>query len=81
VTNGDFVFDIQEGYIIENYQVKEPVRGAMLIGNGPKILMDIDMVGNDLHFITGTCGKGDHAPVTDAMPTVRIPEIVVGGRD
>ncbi len=80
VTNGDFVFDVQEGYIIENYKVKEPARGAMLIGNGPKILMDIDMVGSDLHFITGTCGKGDHAPVTDAMPTVRIPEIVVGGR-
>ncbi len=81
VTNGDFVFDIQEAYIIENGKTKELVRGAMLIGNGPKILEDIDMVGNDLHFITGTCGKGDHAPVTDAMPTVRIPEIVVGGRE
>lgn len=81
VTNGDFVFDVQEGYIIENGKVKEPVRGATLIGNGPKILSDIDMVGNDLHFIIGTCGKGDHAPVSDAMPTIRIPEIVVGGRD
>lgn len=80
VVNGDFVFEVQEGHLIENGKIKEPVRGAMLIGNGPKILMDIDMVGNDLNFITGTCGKGDHAPVTDAMPTVRIPEIVVGGR-
>ena len=79
VTNGDFVFDIQEGYVVENGKIKTPVSGAMLIGNGPKILEDIDMVGNDLNFITGTCGKGDHAPVTDAMPTVRIPQIVVGG--
>lgn len=81
VTNGDFVFDVQESYIIENGKVTRPVRGAMLIGNGPKVLRDIDMAGNDLNFITGTCGKGDHAPVTDAMPTVRIPEIVVGGRE
>ncbi|MEK7375981.1 MAG: TldD/PmbA family protein [Candidatus Margulisiibacteriota bacterium] len=81
VTNGDFVFDVQEGYVVENGKIKTPVRGAMLIGNGPKILEEIDMAGNDLNFITGTCGKGDHAPVTDAMPTVRIPEIVVGGRN
>ena len=81
VTNGDFVFDIQEGYVVNNGKITTPVRGAMLIGNGPKILEEIDMVGNDLNFITGTCGKGDHAPVTDAMPTVRIPEIVVGGRN
>ena len=80
VTNGDFVFDIQEGYVVDGGKIRTPVRGAMLIGNGPKILGEIDMVGNDLNFITGTCGKGDHAPVTDAMPTVRIPKIVVGGR-
>ncbi len=80
VTNGDFVFDIQEGYILENGKIKDPVRGAILIGNGAKVLNDIDMVGNELHFMIGTCGKGDHAPVSDAMPTVRIPEIVVGGR-
>lgn len=81
VTNGDFVFDVQESYRIESGSIKEPLRGATLIGNGPEILKNIDMVGTDLHFITGTCGKGDHAPVTDAMPTVRIKEIVVGGRE
>ncbi|MFA5103713.1 MAG: TldD/PmbA family protein [Candidatus Margulisiibacteriota bacterium] len=80
VTNGDFVFDIQESYQIVDGKIKEPLRGATLIGNGPEVLKNIDMVGTDLHFITGTCGKGDHAPVTDAMPTVRIKEIVVGGR-
>jgi len=80
VTNGDFVFDVQESYRIVNGKITEPLRGATLIGNGPEVLKNIDMVGSDLHFITGTCGKGDHAPVTDAMPTVRIREIVVGGR-
>jgi TldD protein len=80
VTNGDFVFEVAEGYLIENGKVKHPVRGAILTGNGPKILEIIDMVGSDIGFQTGVCGKYDHAPVSDAQPTIRIPEIVVGGR-
>jgi TldD protein len=80
VTNGDFVFEVTEGYLIENGKVKHPVRGAILTGNGPKILEIIDMVGADLGWQTGVCGKYDHAPVGDAQPTIRIPEIVVGGR-
>jgi TldD protein len=77
---GDFVFDVQEGYLIEKGCVGEPVRGATLTGNGPEILKSIDMVGNDLGFSIGTCGKDSQSvPVTDALPTLRIPEIVVGG--
>lgn len=77
---GDFVFEVQEGYIIENGMVGEPVRGATLIGNGPEVLKSIDMVASDLGFSVGTCGKdGQGVPVSDAMPTLRIPEMVVGG--
>ena len=77
---GDFVFDVQEGYLIEKGMKGEPVRGATLTGNGPLILKAIDMVGNDLGFSIGTCGKdAQGVPVSDAMPTIRIPEIVVGG--
>jgi len=77
---GDFVFDVQEGYLIRNGQKSDLVRGATLAGNGPEILKSIDMVGSDLGFSIGTCGKDAQGiPVTDAMPTVRIPEIVVGG--
>ena len=77
---GDFVFDVQEGYLIEGGVKGEPVRGATLTGNGPGVLMSIDMVGSDLGFSIGTCGKdAQGVPVSDAMPTVRIPEIVVGG--
>lgn len=77
---GDFVFEVQEGYIIENGMIGEPVRGATLIGNGPEILRSIDMVASDLGFSVGTCGKdGQGVPVSDAMPTLRIPEMVVGG--
>ncbi len=78
--NGDFVFDVQEGYLLEKGAISEPVRGATLTGNGPAILSAIDMVGTDIGFAIGTCGKdAQGVPVSDAMPTVRIPEMVVGG--
>ncbi|MCJ7705364.1 MAG: TldD/PmbA family protein [Desulfobacterales bacterium] len=80
--NGDFVFEVSEGYLIEKGNIGEPVRGAILIGNGPQVLKEIDMVGDDLGFGIGTCGKdGQGVPVADAQPTLRIPEIVVGGRE
>jgi len=78
--NGDFVFEVSEGYRIENGTIGVPVRGATLTGNGPQVLMSIDMVGSDLGFSIGTCGKdGQGSPVSDAQPTLRIPEITVGG--
>jgi len=80
--NGDFIFEVNEGYLIEKGSVGEAVRGATLIGNGPQVLKEIDMVGNDLGFGIGTCGKdGQGVPVADAQPTLRIPEIVVGGQE
>ncbi len=78
--NGDFVFEVTEGYLIEKGKIGEPVRGATLTGSGPEVLKKIDMVGSDLGFGIGTCGKdGQGVPVSDAQPTLRIPEIVVGG--
>jgi TldD protein len=61
--------------------VAEPLRGATLVGQGPKLMSEIDMVGSDLGWSTGTCGKdGQGAPVADAQPTIRIPSVVVGGK-
>ncbi|KKK84341.1 hypothetical protein LCGC14_2784340, partial [marine sediment metagenome] len=78
--NGDFVFDVMEGYLIKDGILGELVRGATLTGNGPEVLMAIDMVGSDLGFSIGTCGKDSQGvPVSDAMPTLRIPCLVVGG--
>ncbi len=78
--NGDFMFEVTEGYLIEKGKVGEPVRGATLTGNGPQVLKTIDKVGSDLGFGLGTCGKdGQGVPVADAQPTLRIPELVVGG--
>jgi TldD protein len=77
---GDFMFAVTEGYLIRNGEIGEPVKGATLTGNGPDVLTKVDRVGSDLGFAIGTCGKdGQRAPVTDAQPTIRIPEMVVGG--
>jgi len=77
---GDFVFAVTEGYLIRDGKLADPIRGATLVGNGPKVLSMVDRVGSDLGFATGTCGKdGQGAPVTDAQPTIRIPELTVGG--
>ncbi|AQS58484.1 TldD/PmbA family protein [Desulforamulus ferrireducens] len=79
-TTGDFVFDVAEGYLIKDGEIGSMVRGATLTGNGPEVLKIVDLVGSDLGFTIGTCGKdGQGAPVSDAQPTIRIPEIVVGG--
>jgi TldD protein len=78
--NGDFVFEVSEGYMIENGAIGDPVRGATLTGNGPQVLLSIDKVGSDLGYSIGTCGKdGQGSPVSDAQPTLRIPEITLGG--
>ncbi len=77
---GDFVFEVAEGYLIKNGYIKDMVRGATLVGNGPKILNEIDMVGDDFGIEVGTCGKGGQGvPVSDGEPTIKIPSIMVGG--
>ncbi len=77
---GDFVFEVQEGYMIEKGTIGEPVRGATLTGSGPDVLTAIDLIASDLGFSIGTCGKDSQGvPVSDAMPTIRIREMVIGG--
>lgn len=80
VATGNFVFHCAEAYMIRKGQVEEPIRDATLIGRGPDVLSSIDMVGSDLGYGVGTCGKeGQGVPVGDAQPTLRIPKITIGG--
>ena len=53
ITSGKFVFSASEAYLIEKGRITTPVKGAMLIGDGPEALQRISMVGNDLAFDTG----------------------------
>jgi TldD protein len=82
ITSGKYVFQCTEAYRIDDGKVGAPVKGAMLIGNGPTDLHRITMVGNDLALDTGvgTCGKnGQGVPVGVGQPTLRIDRITVGG--
>jgi len=82
ITSGKFVFSANEAYLIEKGKLTTPVKGAMLIGDGPEVLGLISMVGNDLQLDqgVGTCGKdGQSVPVGVGQPTLKIDELTVGG--
>ena len=82
ITSGKFVFSASEAYLIENGKITTPVKGAMLIGDGPEALSRISMIGNDLKLDSGvgTCGKeGQSVPVGVGQPTLKIDELTVGG--
>jgi len=78
---GDFVFGMTEAYLIENGEITEPLREGNLIGNGPQVLRDIDLLGNDFAMGNpGTCGKdGQGVPVGDGQPTLRVKSMTIGG--
>jgi TldD protein len=82
ITSGKFVFGCTEAYMIENGKIGAPVKGAMLIGNGPESMRRISMVGNDMQLDTGIgmCGKGGQSvPVGVGQPHLRMDQVTVGG--
>jgi TldD protein len=84
ITSGKFVFSASEAYMIENGRIGAPVKGAMLIGNGPDVLTRVSMVGNDLALDAGigVCGKdGQSVPVGVGQPTLKIDSLTVGGTE
>jgi TldD protein len=79
---GDYTFTVAEGYLIENGEITDAVRGATLVGNGPQSLHRISMVGDDLEHAPGTCGKeGQGVPTAVGQPTLLIEEVTVGGTE
>lgn len=82
IANGNFAFEVREGYLIEGGALGAPIKGATLVGNGPEVLAKITRVGHDGTMDPGvyTCGKdGQSVPVGVGLPTVRIDGITVGG--
>ncbi|MBP0438792.1 metalloprotease TldD [Tianweitania sediminis] len=82
ITSGKFVFGCTEAYMIENGKVTRPIKGAMLIGNGPDAMHRVSMVGNDMKLDTGIgmCGKaGQGVPVGVGQPHLRMDQMTVGG--
>ncbi|MCC7488417.1 MAG: metalloprotease TldD [Gammaproteobacteria bacterium] len=82
ITSGKFVFSASEAYLIEKGRLGAPIRDATLVGDGPSVLRQVSMVGNDLRLDegVGTCGKdGQSVPVGVGQPTLRIDGMTVGG--
>ncbi len=82
ITNGKFVFSASQAWLIKDGKLTHPVKGASIVGNGPDILNQVSMIGNDLKLDTGvgTCGKeGQSVPVGVGQPTLKIDNIIVGG--
>src|SRR6056297_1930960 len=78
---GEFNFNVREGYIVEDGEIKKPVRGATLIGKGADILKKIDLIGNNLDIAEGMCGSiSGSVPAGVGQPTLRVSELTVGGR-
>ena len=78
---GDFNFTVDEGYLVRNGQICEPVRGASLVGKGSEILHSIDMVGTTLDMGQGICGASSgRIPTNVGQPMIRVSSITVGGR-
>ena len=82
ISNGDFVFSLTEGYLIEDGKLTAPLKGVNLIGNGPDVMGRVTMLGHDFQRSDGiwTCGKeGQSVPVGVGCPTVKISSMTVGG--
>ena len=78
---GEFNFAVNEGYIIRNGVICEPVRGASLVGKGSDVIQNIDMVGTDLDMGQGMCGSSSGSvPTNVGQPLIRVSQITVGGR-
>ena len=80
-TTGEFNFAVNEGYIVRNGEICEPVRGASLVGKGSDCIMNIDMVGKNLEMGQGMCGSSSGSvPTNVGQPLIRVGSITVGGR-
>jgi len=82
ITNGKFVFQCTEAYLIEDGKVTTPVKGATLIGDGPSALTRVTMIGDDFCFDpgVGVCGKsGQSVPVGVGQPSLKLTGLTVGG--
>ncbi|WP_457637888.1 TldD/PmbA family protein [Oceanithermus sp.] len=78
--SGEYNFAVQEGYVIRNGRIEEPVKGAMLVGKGPESIQKIVAVAGDRQNASGMCGSlSGMVPVEVGQPHLLISEITVGG--
>ncbi len=79
-SKGQFMFQANYGYLIDNGELTELVRDVSMAGQILEVLAKIDAIGNDFSMEAGTCGKsGQAVPEMSGGPHARIREIPVGG--
>lgn len=77
---GIFQFNAAESFMIENGEIKMPLRDVSLSGDILEILNHVDAIGRDFKMSIGFCGKGGQiAPVGDGGPHIKVSEATVGG--
>jgi len=83
IGEGDFAFYVSRGRMIEDGKLTAPIKDMNIMGNGPKMLLNVVMVANDMKMAeggAGACGKGGQAvPVSFGLPTVLVNSMTVGG--
>ena len=83
IGEGDFAFYVSQGRMIENGKLGAPIKDVNIMGNGPKMLANIIMLGNDFEFHeggAGACGKGGQAvAVGFGQPSALVRSLTVGG--
>ena len=76
--NSTFTIQPQKCYRIRDGKLCEPLRVNVVTGNVFQTLFDIDAVGNDLQFFSGTCGKGGQSlPTATGGPTIRVKKLTI----
>ena len=83
IGEGDFAFYVSQGRKIENGRLTAPIKDVNIMGNGPKMLLNISMAANDMEMSRGgggMCGKGGQGvPVGFGLPTCLVKSMTVGG--
>lgn len=83
IGEGDFAFYVSQGRMIEDGKLTAPIKDVNIMGNGPKMLLNVGMVANDLELTEtsmSNCGKdGQWVPVSFGLPTSLVHSMTVGG--
>jgi TldD protein len=83
IGEGDFAFYVSSGRLIENGQLGAPIKDVNIMGNGPRMLQNIILVGDDFEMNkggTGSCGKsGQSVPCGFGQPSCLVKSMTVGG--
>src|SRR3989449_6976030 len=72
----------REAYLVENGEVKHPVRNTVIELTTPAFWSAVDAVGKDLDFEAGFCGKSHPGQALDASlggPTIPLPNVYLRG--